>query len=99
MIKKKYIALFSIFLIFKGNCSLSDMQKSRSMMQKQFIYENVPSVFLKNPTICNIFIEGIETIDIQVILAKLPVFIGERLERKKTAMIVRNIFSTTYLVM
>ncbi len=99
IIQKKSFILFFILCIFKihtSSFSHMGIKNTKAALSRSPLYENIPSIFLKKPTIENIFIEGLETINIQVILAKLPFFVGDILERKKTASIVKNIFSLGY---
>jgi outer membrane protein insertion porin family len=100
IIQRKSFILFFILCIFtshNGNFSPMGIKNTKSaLLNRSPLYENIPSIFIKKPIIENIFIEGLETINVQVILAKLPFFVGDILERKKAASIVKNIFSLGY---
>lgn len=96
--KKSFILSFILFIFSSlfANFSARGITSAKSTLNKSALYENIPSIFINRPKIENIFIEGLETINIQAILAKLPFFVGDILERKKAASIVKNIFSLGY---
>lgn len=95
MIEKKIVILFCGFLLFLSTFSRIGGLK-QSYLQPSMMYKNVPEIFLENPIIHNIFIVGLENIHIQAVLAKLTVKIGDILDRKKIASLVKNIFALGY---
>ena len=80
----------------KKNYSPFLAKKNQSTFFAKKINPQLPSIFIEEPIITDIIINGLVNVPIEVIYSKLPIRIGEVADSKKIAAITKNIFSIGY---
>lgn len=72
--------------------------RNRQRMQKRHtdLHPNLPLCFNSEYTIERISIKGLENIPIEAVLGRLPFRVGDKLDPKKIAMVVKNLYYMGY---